>query len=117
MKQLTILDLATILQLDDSLKEELKNNFDKYSEGLKYGILDTLWNNFYKLRDELAKLKYQELLKEIELGKSQLTNDLYLQAQKRVWKDFEDMLSGKKQEVDQMEQIRVKLQSLTNKAP
>ncbi|OGK11275.1 hypothetical protein A2954_06130 [Candidatus Roizmanbacteria bacterium RIFCSPLOWO2_01_FULL_37_12] len=116
MKKLTIFDIAEILQLDKDFKENLKKNFDTYSEDLKYEIIETLWDGLYKLQDKLTELKYQQFMDEVSDGKRELTNKLYNEAKMAIWKDFEDNLSGKKQEIDQMEQIRFKLQSLTNKS-
>lgn len=96
MKKFTVTDLATILQLDDSIKEDLRKNFDKYDDQLKYEILSLLWNKVHELKNRLAKLKYKVFLLEVDDGKRKLTTDLYRQAVKVVWQDFDDMLGGKK---------------------
>lgn len=106
MKQLTVLDLATILQLDEWVKDDLRKNFDSWNDELKYETQKTLWDGVYELKDRLAKLKYEEFLLEVDEGKRELTTDLYHHAVKAVWQDFEDMLSGKKKELAQIEEIK-----------
>jgi len=113
MKTYSILDLAIILQLDEPVKEDLRKNFDSYSNDLKYEIKQILWDGLHELKDRMAKIKYEELMQEVDEGKRELTTDLYDQALKRVWQDFDDVLSGKKKETEQIEQIRAKLQPLT----
>lgn len=112
MKDLTISDLATILQLDARIKEDLEKNFDSYSESLKEKTLKILWDGLHELKEKMAKIKYEELLLEVDEGKRELTTDLYDEALKRVWQDFDDMLSGKKKDVEKIEEIRAKLQPL-----
>ena len=109
MKDFTILDLETILQLDEPVKENLRKNFDHYSDTLKYDILSILWDGVHELKKRLAKLKYEQFLQEVNEGKRELTTNLYDQAVKAVWKDFEAMLSGEKKDLEQIEAIRTKL--------
>lgn len=113
MKTYSVLDLATILQLDEPVKEDLRKNFDSYSNDLKYEIKQILWDGLHELKEKMAKIKYEELMLEVDEGKRDLTTDLYDQALKRVWQDFDDVLSGKKKDVEKMEEIRAKLQPLT----
>jgi len=113
MKKLNIFDIADILQLDQEFKDNLKKNFDTYSEDTKFEITDTLWEGLYKLQNRLTEVKYQQYMDEVAQGKRQLTNQLYSEAKRAVWSDFEDILSGKKHEVDQMDEIREKLKSLS----
>lgn len=112
MKKFTVSDLATILQLDQSVKQDLVSNFDSYENELKYEILEILWNGLNDLKKRLAKLKYDQFLDEVNTGKRKLTNSLYDEATKAVWKDFEDISSGKKQDISQIEEIRANLQPL-----
>lgn len=113
MRKLTIFDITDILQLDKDFKDSLKKNFSTYSEDLKYEITDILWDGLSKLQNRLTELKYEQFQNEVISGKRKLTNNLYNEAKQAVWQDLEDILSGKKQEVDQMEEIRSKLQLLT----
>lgn len=118
MKQLTVGDLATILQLDASIKEDLEKKFANYHDNLKDEILKILWNGVHELENRLAKVKYEELLLEVDEGKRQLTDNLYQEAMKAVWQDFEDLLAGKTQEKvkteAQTEQIREELKQILN---
>ena len=104
MRDLTITDLAKILQLDDALKEELKNKFDHYNESLKYKILDILWKSFHELKDELAKLKYEQFIVEVKEGKRQLMSNMYDEAVIAVWQDFENILEHNPNDLSQVRQ-------------
>lgn len=110
MKQLNLLDLATILQLNEKTKENLKNNFDNYDDVKKADILNILWDGVFELKERLAKIKYEEFLLEVDEGKRELTTDMYDEATKAAWQDLEDMLSGKFQDLKQLEEVRAKLQ-------
>ncbi len=109
MKKYTISDLATVLQLDKSVKEDLRINYENYNEDLKYEIQKVLWDGVHELKNRLAKLKHEEMLLEVDEGKRELTTDLYQQAVKAVWQDFDDLLAGKKNDISQIEEIRSKL--------
>ena len=109
MKKLTIFDLATILQLSEEVKEDLKNNFDSWDDGLKYEIQKTLWDGVHELKDRLAKLKYEELLLEVDYEKRPLRADLYSEAVKLVWKDFDKIISGNNKILEKIEPANIKL--------
>lgn len=110
MKDVTIADLATILQLDLPVKENLIKNFPNYSAGLKEKIVTILWDSVFELKDRLAKIKYEQFLLEVREGKRQLITNLYQEAVKMVWQDFDDILAGKNKEIEQIEAIRAKIQ-------
>lgn len=114
MKDITIADLATILQLDLPVKENLIKNFPNYSAGLKEKIVTILWDSVFELKDRLAKIKYEQFLLEVGEGKRQLTTDLYQEAVKMVWQEFDDILAGKNKDVEKIEQIRSNLINLPN---
>lgn len=109
MVNFTVHDLATILQLDDSVRENLRKNYENYSDAKKYDVLAILWDGVHELKKKLAVLKYEQFMQEVDAGKRELTNDMYDEAVKAVWQDFEDILTGKKKDVDQIEQIRASL--------
>lgn len=117
MKKYTINDLATILDLDEVVKEDLRKNFDNFDEELKYEIVKTLWDGVFELKSKLAKLKYEQFLIEIEAGKRELMTNLYEEATKAVWQDFEDILAGKTQDSEQLEEIRTKLKLPISSSP
>lgn len=110
MKQFTISDLLKILQFDDGLKNDLLSHFEGYPDAKKSEILDILWNGVFELHGKLSELKYQQYLNEVEQGSRELTDRMYLRAKQETWKEIEEMAQGKKQEVEQIESIRQKLQ-------
>lgn len=109
MKKFTVLDLANILQLDEPVKEDLRLNYESYDADLKSEISDVLWNGLHMLKEKLAEQRYEQYLTEVEEGKRELTSDLYNDALRSVWQDFDDVVSGKKKELEQIDEIRAKL--------
>lgn len=117
MKKLTVLDIANILQLDNTVKEDLRNNFDSFDDDLKYNIQQVLWKGLDELKDRLAKLKYEQFMLEVDDGKRQLMSNMYDEAVKAVWQDFDDILTGKNKDAAVIESIRVQLQPLVGTPP
>lgn len=117
MKKLTLVDIAKILQLGQETISELEQNFNSYSPDKKYYVHKTLWDGYDELKHRLAKLKYEQLLTEIDEGKRELMSDLYREALKLVAKDFEDILAGKPQEIEQIETIREQLKTTLTPQP
>ena len=117
MKKLTIMDLATILQIDEDLKEELRQNWDKYDEALKYDLLDIFWRSLHELKERLAMLKYEKYMAEVEQGKRKIMSSMHSEAIKEVWQDFDDILSGKTKDEEILKKIRDQLQPLVSSSP
>ena len=113
MKNLTVYDLAKILQLDNRIQEKLRKEYNGYNANLQYDILNILWNGVFELKTRLAKNKYELFLQEVDEGKRELNSNLYQEAVKAVWKDFENILAGynKMEETQQIQEAREKLQS------
>lgn len=114
MKKLTILDLATILQLNESIKDDLRKNFDSWDDELKYEIQKVLWDGVHELKDRLAKLKYEQFMLEVEQGKRQLMTNMYSEAVKAAWEDLEGIAAGKNKDTELIEEIRTQLKPLVN---
>jgi hypothetical protein len=64
------------------------------------------------MREQLIDLKYQEYLEDVEKGIKPLANDLYDQAVAAVWKNFDEILAGNRQDATEIDSIRTKLQAL-----
>lgn len=109
-KNYTIEDLALIIGYQMPEIQKLSQEFKLGDEETKENILTVLWDGLYELKEKLAKLKYEKLLLEVDEGKRELTSDLYPEAVKQVWQDFDDIVSGKKKEIDQIEEIMVRMQ-------
>ena len=106
MTKYTLVNLATILGLGNEFQEELKSKYPSYSEDEKYETAKILWDNFNILKSRLAELKYQQFMTEVDEGKRELTTDMYSQAIKAVWQDFDDILLGKIKDKEQIEKLR-----------
>lgn len=109
MNKLSVNDLATILQLETSFKETLVKDFDNYDDNLKDKILEILWSGIHELEERLAQIKYQEYL--INEDNKNIMTNLYDEAVKEVWNDFDNILSGKPQENEMIQSIRNELSS------
>ena len=112
MKKYTIFDIAKILQLDEEFQNELKTKFNTYDDAKKCEIIETLWSVLFELHDKLTVVRYNEFLKEIDDGKRELLNNLFLQAKRSVWQDFDQILAGKPKELEQIDEIRSKLEEI-----
>jgi len=116
MTKLTMYDVSRILGLDQKFCEDLKNKYESYEEDKKMFVSKTLWDGFWELYKKLSEVKYNQFLQEAEYGKRKLTTNIMNEAKSAVWKDFDDILAGKPQEKNEMEEIRNKLKFLTQKA-
>ena len=112
MKKLNVKDLLKLIPFEDDFRSEISREYESYSDALKYDVLKILWDAYYEVLEQQTVVKLQQLMLEVEAGKRTLTNDMNDEAERLVEKDFEDILSGKKNEIQQMEEIRNKLQSL-----
>jgi hypothetical protein len=63
------------------------------------------------MTDKLAQLKYDHYMEEVETGKRQLTPTMMQEAYQAVHKEYQDILSGKQKEVQQIEDLRNKIQN------
>lgn len=109
MKKYSVLDLATLLQLSEEIKNDLKNNFDSWDDSLKYEIQKTLWDGIHELKNKLVKLKYEELLLEVDDEKRSLNADLYSEAVKLVWSNFDQIVSGNNKILEKIDSVNIKL--------
>lgn len=105
-------DLATILQFDETYKVKLKTDYENYDSGRKYEILKILWDGVFELKEKLAQLRYEQLLEEVEQGKRELATNLYQEAVKSVWDDFESIASGKNIDTEMIQSIRAQITPL-----
>ncbi len=113
MRTYNIPDLLKVLNIEKVTADYIVKNYDSFNDTLKYSIIETLWDGFYELKEKVTKLKYEQLLIEVELGKLEFNNDLQRQAEAAAWKEFEDILSGKRTESDEINKLRDKLKGLS----
>ncbi len=112
MKSFTIKDLFKIIPFEVDERNELLAEYDSYSDALKFEMQRICWSAYRELVDQQTELKYQKLMMEVESGTRPLVADLMDEARLEVQQDMEDVVSGKREEVQQMEDIRTKLQQL-----
>ncbi len=116
MIQFTTKDIIKIIQLDEEQKKMLLAEYDSYDEGKKYEISSVCWNIFSEMTDKLTDIKYQHFIDEVEEGKRTLSPDIQDLARDVVHEEYRDILSGKKQDMQHIEEIRAKLQDLFKKS-
>lgn len=112
MRRLEIKDLLRIIPFEEGVRAEILNEFDTYSDALKYDIQKILWDAYYEILEQQTEVKLQQLMMEVEAGVRSLTTDMNDDAERLVENDFEDILNGKKNELQQIEDLRSKLQQL-----
>lgn len=114
----TTKEILKLIPLDNTLREQILKEYDSYGDGKKYDMGTIIWDAFTQLTNALIDLKFKKYMFEVENKQRKLTTDLYIKAKEAVYQDYDDILSGKKQDREQMEAIQKKLQSLaklTNK--
>lgn len=113
MKKFTIFEIAKLLNYSDQEIDSLKTEFKGYTEETRCNVMDVFYDSFYELLNQFSKVKYNQFLEEASSGKREVNSDLYQEAKRAVWQDFDDILAGKPQEKNEMEEIRNKLKFLT----
>lgn len=112
IRALEVSDLLKIVPFEEDFRNEINAEYASYSDALKYDVQRVLRDAYYEILEQQTVVKLQQLMMEVESGLRPLTPDLNDEAERLVEKDFEDILSGKKNEIQQMEDIRSKLQQL-----
>lgn len=112
IRALEVSDLLKIVPFEDDFRNEINAEYASYSDALKYDVQRVLRDAYYEILEQQTVVKLQQLMMEVESGLRPLTPDLNDEAERLVEKDFEYILSGKKNEIQQMEDIRSKLQQL-----
>lgn len=109
-------NVLKILPLHSEYKKVLQSEYEQYDEDLKFNVLMILYRTFNEYDVMLTEAKFSEYMAEVVEGKRKLSKTMYLEAKKEVYKEFAEILAGKREEQKEIEQIRQKLQSylLTN---
>lgn len=108
---ITIQEVIKILPMEQAKRESLLEEFKNGSNADNYDVSLVLWRAFHDLYEQLTELKFQQLQYETASGKKPMSSNLYNDAKRLVWEDFQNILSGKKAEIDQMEEIRAKIRA------
>lgn len=116
MKTFTIKDLFKIIPFEDDERDTLLAEYDSFDDALKFEIQKICWDVYREIVDQETELKYQKLMLEAERGIRPLNADLMYDARLQVQQDMEDIVSGKKSELKQMDDIRSKLQQLVSES-
>lgn len=116
MKSLKVEDLIKIIPFDDDDRASILIDYKEGNESLRFEIHKILRAAYYEILERETVLKLQQLMMEVEAGLRPLTDDMNDDAERLVEKDFEDILTGKKNELQQIDDIRAKLQSLISES-
>ena len=116
MKTFNLTEILKIVPFDAVFREEISQTLVYGTVDEKYEAEKACWDAFWEMYKVLTELKYKELATSLMKGDTTLKlAELTRKARQAVWKDFEDMLTGKKQDVEQIDEIRAKLQQLIQK--
>jgi hypothetical protein len=108
----TIPELIKIIPMEDEVKAQLATEYESFSDGRKFEIQQILWDALFEMTDALTDLKYDELLQDVQEGKRIVSGDMYQEARSMVYQEYEDILNGKKEEVDKIDKIRDQLKGM-----
>lgn len=112
----TFENILKILPLDKQFKETIQKEYETYDDVMKYEVVRILCDAVDEYETMLANSIMDGYFAEVQDGKRTLSSDMYEQAKKEVYKEFEDIIAGKREEKEELEVIRKKLQSfLTSK--
>lgn len=112
MRNLTPHELIKIIPLEKETRAELLRDYDSYNEDKRVDILMICWKAFGQLKDKMQEIKYQQFLLEVEKGERKLTQDFMYEVNDAVWEDIEEILQGKREEKEELDDIRKQLQTL-----
>ena len=98
-----------IVAPDDVYRAEVVRDMSGESLENQYEVKKIIWTAFWDLFNAQSALKSKEI---IQQEKTVDFATALRRARQAIWVDFEDILSGKKAEKAQMEDIRLKLKEL-----
>ena len=109
--QITTQTIIKSLPYEESFKNDLLANLDRYGTEQRYQITKIVWDTFfalyrYKLEDNL-----ENALAEVEQGKRKISPDLYKAVEEQTAKEMENELVKTTTKVD-LDETRRKLEEL-----
>lgn len=107
----TFENILKILPLDKQFKETIQKEYETYDDVMKYEVVRIMCDAVDEYETMLANSIMEGYFAEVQEGKRKLTTDMYEQAKKEVYKEFEEIIAGKREEKQELEEIRKKLQS------
>lgn len=118
MKTFTLTDILKLIPFDPAYRTELSQRIVYGDLSERYDIEKNLWDAFWEMYEVLSDLKYKQMYEQVSKDtKTEELPGLMRKARQSVWQDFEDTLTGKKQDVQQLDEIRNKLQSWVGTMP
>lgn len=100
-----------IIMPDESYRDTLVKDMNTESLENQYEIKKIIWSAFWDLFNSQVALKVEE---KVNKEKTITPSIALRQSRQEMWIEFQDILSGKKVEMDEMKNIRSKLQELMN---
>jgi len=114
MRELKIQDIIKILPLEEGEREALNKKYQEGDKDVQFSLQQSLWGIFNDYKQSLTELKLNELLAEVKEGKHELSKHMNQEASQKVWEGFDEVLSGKAADRQQIQAVREKLQGLLN---
>jgi len=112
MREYTITDIIRVLPFSKEDREKLLADYPTYDDALQFEVKRICWEQFAVYLRTLSDLKEKTFLAEVQQGSRKLSSSFSDDAKKAVLDEFEDVLTGKKEELEQIDTIRTKLQEL-----
>ncbi len=117
MKKITYFNTVEVIKIlfstNEAKRDEVLIQFSEADEATKYELSKAMWAEFHTLRKILADQKLRELLADIHKKKGNLKPYLMQDAQGAVDEEFRKILTGRKQELDELSSVREKLKNLS----
>lgn len=111
MKIFSFMEAFKIVIPDDAYRNNVVKDMNTESLENQYEIKKIIWSAFWDLFNSQVALKMQE---KIKIENTIAPGDALKLSRQAMWAEFQDILTGKKQEVDEMKEIRSRLQELIN---
>lgn len=114
MKTFSIEDIIKIIyQNNPTQGDSLIAEYATYDEARKDEVTAILLEQFNTYSEELAFLKYQEYLQEVEAGKRPISTELMQEARLAVDEDLAKVLTGEHSDNQEIKALQQKIQSLS----
>ncbi len=114
MRAFTFKEIIKIIPLEGASRGKLLKDYDGFDDSLKVKIQRICWNAFAEMREQLFDIALQGLLTNATTGGLPRQYSMRQQADILVERVFEDLLTGKAQELEQLREIREKLKALSD---
>ena len=112
MRELSIQEIFKVIPLSSTTREKLLAEYESYNENKKFAVSKICCDAFDRLFNELKLIKEQELTADVIQGKKQMNPSFENDVATAAWQTIEGMLSGKYEETNKLQAVRIELERL-----